>query len=119
MSDKYLLLATLIWVAPAMAASAEEPLFDPTRPLIQPASASTKGGALQAPSLPRLQAVFAQGRRHSALINGQRLAVGDTVGNYRITAIGTTGAKLVGPQGNIQLHLGLSSMKRLAQETKP
>ena len=108
MSDKYLLLATLIWAVPAMAASAEEPLFDPTRPLIQPASASTKGGALQTPSLPRLQAVFARGRKHGALINGQRLSVGDTVG-----------AKLIGPQGNIQLHLGLSSMKRLAQETKP
>jgi len=117
--DKYLLLATLIWAVPALSASAEQPLFDPTRPLIQPASASAKERTPQTPSLPRLQAVFAQGRKHSALIDGQRLSVGDTVGNYRITAIGTTSARLTGPTGSIQLHLGLSSMKRLAQDIKP
>ena len=71
-----LLLALLASAAPA------EPL-DPTR---APAERRLAAAAAEAP-LPRLQAIVKVDGRYRAVVDGQRLRVGDALGQARVVAI--------------------------------
>lgn len=64
-------------------------LQDPTRPLrpiMEAPKVTTSASKAQAPAF-RLQAIFTGGPRPSAIIDGERYHLGDTLGNYRLSHI--------------------------------
>lgn len=101
----------------AGAAWAESGMADPTRPpaaAVAPpsASAAATGAAAGAASggagdgEPVLQSVFLpKGWKPAALISGQRMAVGDKLGEARIWRISETEVVLRGPGGERHLYL--------------
>ena len=66
---------------------AGEELADPMRPSGLPAASTADATPEKAAALPRLQAIMREGRRHSAVVNGQVVHVGDDVGGATVTAI--------------------------------
>jgi hypothetical protein len=68
-----------------------------------PAIPATNSPALVAEAVPpkpaplKLQAVFFTPPRSLAIINGQRVYVGDSVREFQVVAIGSTSAMLIGP----------------------
>jgi len=90
-----------------------EALADPMQPSgVQ----QTLPGAMSTPetasALPRLQAIVREGRQIHAIINGQRMGVGDTVeGGATITAVSAT---------SVTLSVGgkTSVLKLVGQEVK-
>ncbi|WP_417614492.1 MSHA biogenesis protein MshK [Oceanisphaera sp.] len=86
---------------------------DPTQPLRAPAvvpAAPTAPGMTHAPQL-QLQAIFS-GRQGSAIIDGQRYQVGDSVQNYRLVRINADQVLLQGQGKPLTLTLfpSLSSL---------
>ena len=94
-------------------ASLQAELRDPTRPpglemSLDAASLQTPQDAL------KLQAIFFSNQRPSALISGQRVAVGDVVGAARVTRISPDRVTLEGREGEVLLKLPLPSVKTRA-----
>lgn len=58
----------------------------PGTPVLQPAASPTRPAAPGPPPL-KLQAVLFSGQNSSAMINGQTVMAGDSVGEYRVSAI--------------------------------
>jgi hypothetical protein len=77
-------LAVLAVLATAQA----DPLRDPTRP---PQTGATH--AKPAEAAPVLTAVFSEGERHSAIVNGRLVKAGDTVGAYLIEDVLADGVR--------------------------
>lgn len=83
---------------------------DPTRPATA-ADLPGTGGAAEAPT--GLQAVILRPKGRSvAIINGQSVAVGDTVGEARLVSVTATEAVLVGPGGREVLRLAPAAEKK-------
>lgn len=83
-----LLGSTIALSAPAMALQNTAALQDPTKPLtglsVMPVENTVPSAAM--PITLHLQAIFSGGH-NSAIIDGQRYQVGDTVQDYRLSAI--------------------------------
>jgi hypothetical protein len=96
----------------ALALAGEVP--DPTRPsLPTPVSEAdaSEGEAREAAPLV-LQSTLVSPRQQSAIINGQRYRVGDTVGEARLEAIGTGWVRLATPTGPRELRLSFPTTTR-------
>lgn len=105
--------------ASGVAALAEDrPLTDPTRPYDQPVVSDPVTGQVveQEVPLPVLQAVFAQGEKHSALLDGQRVYSGDQIGPYQVVAIQAGQVVLEQNEQQTVLKIGLAEVKRRASE---
>lgn len=85
--------------------AASGPLQDPTQPLAIPPTlpAEQVSAAPAAPKL-ELQAVFS-GAQGSAIINGQRYQVGQTVQNFKVQRITSSEVLLQGPNQTLTLTL--------------
>ena len=84
-----------------------EPFFDPTRPpeaFLTPELQAVSKARLTAPVLV-LESVLLSPQRKAALINGQRVELGQRIGEYRLEALGNAYARLLGPRGVITLKL--------------
>lgn len=82
-------------------------LQDPTQPLhaLQPMLVSEVEAPLAQQGAPlQLQAIFS-GDQASAIIDGQRYQVGDSVQNYRLASIQPTKVLLEGPNSPLTLTL--------------
>ena len=106
---------TLAGVVLAAGASLLE-LEDPTRP---PTGVVSSRPATRAAGL-QLQSVLVSDQRRVAMIDGQRVQVGDLVGEARVLEIGLSGVRLRRPDGEIVLTLTGVALKRpaLGQTTR-
>lgn len=88
----------------ASCAVSAQALRDPTAPPRSPATAPT---ATQATTSIKLQAVVWRGEERTAIVNGQRVAVGDHVSHYIVQAIDMNQVTLVDTttKQNMQLTL--------------
>ena len=66
---------------------AAEELADPMRPSGLQSAPTGEDAPEKAVGVPRVQAILREGRRHSAIVNGQRVRVGDEVEGATVTAI--------------------------------
>lgn len=73
----------LLVAALALSTVAQAELRDPTRP----SYGLPAGNSTESPSALRVSAVFISGERRIAVINGQRLRVGETIAGATVTAI--------------------------------
>lgn len=96
---------------------AAEALQDPTRP---PAALSMPQGsaAALAPSGPQLQSVQISAGRRSAIISGQRVRLGDKVGDARVVRINENEVVLKGGSGLQTLQLFPNVDKRVIIRTQ-
>jgi hypothetical protein len=89
---------------------AAAPVPDPTRPAIAPRAEST--GATPAAAALVLQSTIVSPRQRSAIINGQRYRLGESVGEARLEAIGPGWVRLRGPTGSTELRLSFPKSTR-------
>ena len=101
------LLAVAITIAgPAVAAGVP----DPTRPAVPVTPVDAAPGA-PAPSLV-LHSTMVSGNQRSAVINGEFVRPGDTLGEARVAAIGPGWVRLEGASGPTELRLSYPSIVR-------
>lgn len=100
-----------LWVAAVAVGllGAAAPVPDPTRPAIPPRP--TAADAAPAAALV-LQSTLVSPTQRSAIINGQRYRLGDTVGDARLEAIGPGWARLRSPTGSTELRLSFPNSTR-------
>jgi hypothetical protein len=98
-------------VAAALAGllGAAGPVPDPTRPAIAPRPSTTEAAPVAALVL---QSTLVSPRQRSAIINGQRYRLGESVGDARLEAIGPGWVRLRGPMGSTELRLSFSKSTR-------
>lgn len=107
MSERLRLLLVFGALGGLLGAGAAVP--DPTRPAIAPrvvAADAAPAAALV------LQSTLVSPSQRSAIINGQRYRLGDTVGDARLEAIGPGWARLRGPTGSTELRLSYPNSTR-------
>lgn len=95
----------------ALASAQADPLRDPTRP---PQAGGTHAKALEA--VPVLTAVFSEGERHSAIVNGRLVKAGDSVGAYLIEDVLADGVRYrhAGTVRDLHLPHAADSVKKPA-----
>jgi hypothetical protein len=108
----------------ARAADQDEALIDPTRPLVLPSVGGENDGSEggfefglfdEAFTTYELSSVLIRGDVRIAVINGERVRVGERVGSARVTAIESDSVRL-NVDGNIQtLELYDNSIKTLVK----
>lgn len=84
------------------------PLFaqnDPLRPAAGFAAGEAVATSAESAEALQLQSVLIAGRHREALINGQPLTPGQTIRGYRLVSVDEHGARLVGPEGPLELKL--------------
>lgn len=99
----------LLLVAAVGLLGAAAPVPDPTRPAIPPrvvASDDAPAAVLV------LQSTIVSPQQRSAIINGQRYRLGDTVGDARLEAIGPGWVRLSSPAGRSELRLSFPNSTR-------
>ena len=79
------------------------PFQDPTRPA--PAFLPSTAASTPAVTPLVLQSILLGPQRRIAIINGQRLEIGQKIRGLELIALTSTQAILQGPQGRITLHL--------------
>ncbi|WP_232522224.1 general secretion pathway protein GspB [Sulfuriferula plumbiphila] len=94
----------------APSACAVDALQDPTRP---PADLSQGNAGALVPSGPQLQSVRISARQRSAIISGQRVKVGDKLGDARVVMITENEVVLKGGSGLQTLKLFPDVGKRI------
>ena len=104
MSDRLYLPLVLAMFFAASAALASVP--DPMRPAIPMAADSTPDAPAAAALV--LQSTVVSPRSRSAIINGRRYRLGETVGDARLAAIGAGWVRLDRPSGSTELRLSYS-----------
>lgn len=85
------LLTVVVGISSALASTQQR---DPTRPPQQSATVAQPQQTLQ------LTMIQSQGTSAWALVNGQRVRVGDTVAGYKVLSIDATKVRLALPQAN-------------------
>lgn len=103
-SRRWLWLAMLLGTAAAARADLPDPTRPPARFAAPEAAAAAEGPVLQSVLLPR------QGRA-SAVIDGQRVGVGERYDGARLTRVTESEAVLVGPAGRRVLQLTPAARK--------
>lgn len=103
---KLAVAAVFFLIAPAQAAD-DKLLKDPTAPL----NAVADGSGLATPDL---SAIFIRGNTSTAVINGQRVRVGDQLGGHRVSAINAHEVHLAG-----ETPLVLTLYPRVIQQSQP
>lgn len=100
-----LFVAVLALMAMTSTATANEPLNDPTRPPIAPAG--PVASIEKRPSVEGLvlQSVLVAADRRAAVISGRMVAIGGSVGGYRLVQVGENDVTLSGPEGIKTLKL--------------
>lgn len=107
MSDRPRLLLPLIALVGLLGAAS--PVPDPTRPaMAPPVGASDEPPA----SVLVLQSTLVSPQQRSAIINGQRYRLGDTIGDARLEAIGPGWVRLRSPAGSTELRLSFTNSTR-------
>lgn len=107
-----LALAVLLLGAPARAG---DPLPDPTRPELAPASAEPAAAAARF----ELRAVLIGEGRRVAVINGRALAVGDSVDGAEVLAIEAGRVRIRTPDGERELALAAAVSVAPAERGAP
>lgn len=104
----FLKFIALAWLACGASALWAESFFDPTRPpqAFLPPELQVRVAASAPAEQPLiLQAILQSPQRKAALISGRTVEVGQTIGGYRLQALGSSFAQLLGPRGMITLTL--------------
>lgn len=84
-APRSILTRTLLLLVTAAAVNADASLPDPTRPVTK--AHSSASATAVADEVLTLQSVLIAGDRRLAIINGQRLQVGNTIGRSRVVRI--------------------------------
>lgn len=95
-------------------------LVDPTRPPVfspAPVVEETAEPAVEA-ATPKLQALFSQGGRYSALLDGRRLSAGDSAGDWLVVAIDSDGVTLEKEGQPMVLRMSGLGVKQVSREKK-
>ncbi len=93
--------------------------YDPMRPQVVVAQASTSDGSDVTTQDLRLQAILVAAGRRVAVVNGETLKVGDMIGAYKLHSISSTYVKLRAANGKIagekklQLHPNIVIRKQV------
>ena len=104
-------LGLALGAAPACAAG-RAAVPDPTRPAVFiPAGGDADADAAPAASR-QLQSTLVSPRQRAAVIDGQRYAEGDRLGDARILSIQAGVVRLRGPDGDSELRLSFSPVTR-------
>lgn len=103
----YLVLAVLAVLAgsPALADEIRDPMRPPADAVVQPAAATDW----------TLYSTAVSGDQRTAIINGQVVTVGSTVGGARVLAIRSGAVRLATAQGEITLRLPVFEIKQGAR----
>lgn len=104
------LAAGLLALALALAATAAAAVPDPTRPAVFPRPSLAQGAPVAAALV--LQSTIVSPTQRSAIINGRRYRIGDSVGDARLEAIGPGWVRLATPAGRSELRLSYSNLTR-------
>ena len=106
MSERF--LSGLLLMALSLPAAAVG-VPDPTRPATGAAVTATTGAESAAPVAALvLQSTLVSPGQRSAIINGRRYRLGETVGDARLAAIGAGWVRLDRPSGSTELRLSYS-----------
>lgn len=84
-------------------------LTDPTRP---PDYVPSKSQSMKITGPMTLTAIFSYSDYKVAIINGERLRVGDKVGDYTIIKIKANGVELIGPNDKVEMLSLLPTVKQ-------
>lgn len=120
---KWLLLSGFVGALPAHAQTGigvEKPLMDPTRPSgwRTVSQHDEDVPTVVATRQLRLQGIFQTAGRRTALINGQRVAVGELVGGGEVVSIGKRGVTLLIDGETVELASMIPAVKSPAQDTE-
>ena len=113
----FCLLIFAFCLLPFAAAGAADMLQDPTRPPAELSAPQGNAGAL-VPSGPQLQSVRISAHRRSAIISGQRVKVGDKLGDARVVMITENEVVLKGGSGLQTLKLFPDVGKRIIMRSQ-
>ena len=105
-------LAAVLMAGVLTGASGETEISDPTRPA---RSRQTSPSATEEAEL-TLQTVMLSENRRVAVINGQRVQLGDRAFGARVVEIGLSGVRLRRAEGDILLTLTAASIKKPSRE---